>query len=341
MDHSVRTAISSVRVTEGGRSDHRVIQRGVEYLSCLGVVCLDPDSGEFPVPVIPCGLSSLVKVPARQFRLHVGICPFHAHRREGHLHQERLPFRIAEMCMGIGRHIPELILPDLDVASEDCQRVERLREFCIEIYLLIRSPATGETVSPEGFSIFCRLSCPRVHRLDECVHGSVPAASVHQVDDYTLGLGCRGSLPCTLRVQPRIALRVGVAVHSHSGCCGELRTDSVSGQGHTVISWGHDFLRTVGIGPQAGFLIGFTATSIGVSLSGHRHHCDIEKISYSGSAQMSVGESYDCRITVMVSRTPVPLLRDAGRSQLDEAERHVRTHEDVTMSAGADLRIDI
>ena len=325
MDLSIRAAVSSVRVTEGGWSYHRVIQRGVEYLSCLGVVCLDPDSGEFPVPVIPCGLGSLVKVPARQFRLHVGICPFHAHRREGHLHQERLPFRIAEMCMGIGRHIPELILPDLDVASEDCQRVERLGEFCIEICLLIRSPAAGETVSPEGFPVFGRLSCLRVHRLDECVHGSVPATSVHQVDDYTL----------------IFALRVGVAVHSHSGCCGELRTDSVSGQGHTVISWGRDFLCTVGIGPQAGFLIGFTATSIGVSLSGHRHHRDIEQISYSGSAQMSVGESDDCRITVMVSRTPVPFLRDAGRSQLDEAERHVRTHEDVTMSAGADLRIDI
>ena len=41
----------------------------------------------------------------------------------------------------------------------------------------------------------------------------------------------------------------------------------------------------------------------------------------------------------MVAGTPVPLLRDAGRSELHHAERHVRSHEHMSVSTRSDLRV--
>ena len=55
---------------------------------------------------------------------------------------------------------------------------------------------------------------------------------------------------------------------------------------------------------------------------------------------MSMRKSYHCRIVLMVAGSPVPLLRDAGWSELDHAERHIGPDKDMAVTTGTDFRID-
>ena len=56
---------------------------------------------------------------------------------------------------------------------------------------------------------------------------------------------------------------------------------------------------------------------------------------------MHVRESDYCRITVVVAGTPVPVLRDAGRSELNQSERNIGSDKDMAMPAGTDTGINI
>ena len=56
---------------------------------------------------------------------------------------------------------------------------------------------------------------------------------------------------------------------------------------------------------------------------------------------MSVGEAYHRGVAVMIAGAPVPGLRDAGRAELDGAERNAGTHEHMPVAAGTDLYVDI
>ena len=71
----------------------------------------------------------------------------------------------------------------------------------------------------------------------------------------------------------------------------------------------------------------------------YRHHGDVKQVTDASAAEMCVRETDYCRVAVMISGTPVPLLRDTGRSELHHAERHVRSHEHVSVPARSDLRI--
>ena len=56
---------------------------------------------------------------------------------------------------------------------------------------------------------------------------------------------------------------------------------------------------------------------------------------------MGVRETYHGVVAVVITGTPVPILRDAGRSQLYHSERHAGSHENMAMSSGSYLGIDI
>ena len=43
----------------------------------------------------------------------------------------------------------------------------------------------------------------------------------------------------------------------------------------------------------------------------------------------------------MVARAPVPLLRDACRTELNKAERNIGSYKYMAVSACSDLRVDI
>jgi hypothetical protein len=49
-----------------------------------------------------------------------------------------------------------------------------------------------------------------------------------------------------------------------------------------------------------------------------------------------MGKSYDGRIADMVAGAPVPLLRDACRTELDHSERHICADKDMAVAAGSD-----
>ena len=54
-----------------------------------------------------------------------------------------------------------------------------------------------------------------------------------------------------------------------------------------------------------------------------------------------MAETDDGRIGNVVSRHPVPRLRDAGGAELHGAERNVGPHEDMAVAARADIHVDI
>ena len=49
-----------------------------------------------------------------------------------------------------------------------------------------------------------------------------------------------------------------------------------------------------------------------------------------------MGKPYYGRIADMVAGTPVPLLRDACRTELDHSERYICPDKDMAVSAGSD-----
>ena len=124
-----------------------------------------------------------------------------------------------------------------------------------------------------------------------------------------------------------------VAGGSHFG------SDPISGKRHAVISRSGNLLAAVGIGPQSRLLVLLPSAGVGQPLADNRHDSDIEKVSDARAAQMSVREAYYSGVAVMISGAPVPLLRDARRSELHHAERHVRPDKHMSVPAGSDLRI--
>ena len=48
---------------------------------------------------------------------------------------------------------------------------------------------------------------------------------------------------------------------------------------------------------------------------------------------VAMRESDHCRVAVMISRTPVPFLRDAGQTELHESERNICSYEHMAVSA--------
>ena len=80
MSHAVSSAIASVSVTEYGRGNHGVVERGIEYLHGILVGCLYAYLGKFSVPGLIGSRCHSIKVPVRELGLHVSLGPVHAYR---------------------------------------------------------------------------------------------------------------------------------------------------------------------------------------------------------------------------------------------------------------------
>ena len=119
--------------------------------------------------------------------------------------------------------------------------------------------------------------------------------------------------------------------HPRGGC--HLSQDVVSEQRDAIVVRLSHFPGPVSIRPESLPAILHAACD--------RHHGNVEEVSDAGSLKMCMGESDYCRIAVMVAGAPVPLLRDAGRSELYKSERNARAHENVSVAAASDLGVNI
>ena len=138
------------------------------------------------------------------------------------------------MDVRVCRHILEFILPHLDVMSLYVDVVEWLGELCIKVDFLIVRPSSRVAVASYSNSVlYCSawrwLTSLRVHNLNECIHSSVPASTVHQVDDNTYV----------------VVVWESVAVHADMAGRGQLCNDTEACERYAVVAWFGYFLAAV------------------------------------------------------------------------------------------------
>src|SRR5690606_11583395 len=123
------------------------------------------------------------------------------------------------------------------------------------------------------------------------------------------------------------------------GCC-EFHFNAVSFQRDGIISRPRRF---IGMRKQrmiaARWIAGNTFRGFDMSDSGHHQY--VAKIANARAAEMSVRESNDDRIGIMISRAPVPALGDVYGSELHSAERNVCSEEHMPMKSCSNEWIDI
>ena len=183
----------------------------------------------------------------------------------------------------------------------------------IEELLLVCRPAAG--MAPAAYSY-------AVNDVEAGVGGAVPATAVFEVKDNG---GLAGS-------------REGVAVQTHAVGGGELGHNAVAGERNAVVAGFGHLPAAVGIGPEAGRGIVFGSAAQG-NRSGDGHDGNVKQVSDARSVQVCMAEADDRRVARVVAGRPVPFLRDAGRAQLDHAEGHAGSHENMAMASTANTGI--
>ncbi len=312
---AVGAAVRAVDVAEGRRSDQRVVKGRVEDRAGRLVGGLDPHLRQLVVPRPSGRFGRRCEVPAGKLRGEVLRGALDAHGRQSHLHEQLLALRRVELDAGIARRDRRRLRFDRLARLLVADRLRGFRELGHEVDLLILRPA--RRVTPAGET---RL----VVREEEArIGGLVPAAAVLEVEDH-------GGI---------IGRRERVAVHADARGGGELGRDAVAGQRHGVVAGLRDLLRAVGIGPQARCRILLRAAGAD-DIARDGHHRDVEQVADARTAQVRVREADDRRVALVVARAPVPRLGNARRTYLHHAEGHVGPHEDMAVTARADLRID-
>mgnify|MGYP000450061030 FL=1 len=73
----------------------------------------------------------------------------------------------------------------------------------------------------------------------------------------------------------------------------------------------------------------------------HGQECHVAQAADAGAREVHVSEADKLIVVVVVARAPVPTACGLCRTELNESERHVCTHERVSMTAGSDVLIDV
>ena len=196
---------------------------------------------------------------------------------------------------------------------DNLRRAERFRSLGNKENLLILRPSGG--ISPtRNASVTLNFNLS--------FGDFVPASSVHKVEDNRRLLRCGES----------------VAMHSHARSRSQFSEHPIAFKSYAVVSRHCHLPASVSIGPESALRSVFRASCIN-NLSHNRHHGDVEKVPDARSAEMCVRKTDDCGVRFVIARAPVPLLRYARRPELDHAERHIRTHKNVSVSSGSNLQI--
>ena len=119
----------------------------------------------------------------------------------------------------------------------------------------------------------------------------------------------------------------------------QLGVDTVAQQARAVVARAGHLVGMAEVGPEARLRLILRSAGVG-HLADDGHHRHVEQVADAGTRKVGVRESDDRRVGLMVSRAPVPILRDARGSDLHQAERDVGPDEDVSVTARPDLRID-
>ena len=126
---------------------------------------------------------------------------------------------------------------------------------------------------------------------------------------------------------------------THARCSSHLRHHAISLQRHRVISRGILLLRAVGIRPQARLLVTMMSSSI-LHLAHNWHHRHIKQVADTRTRQVRMRKTYHREVALVITRTPVPILRDAGWAHLHQTKWHIRSHKYVTVTTRTDTLIN-
>ena len=296
----VGAAVVSIHIVKHGGGNHGMIESRVEDGLSVGIGRCHLHLAQLRVPGLASLFARCFEVPAGELGLHVGAGAFHRDGRESHLHEHFL-------CgVGVAQTIVAVFSVTLHVEG-----LCRAGQLGPEENLLVPGPAGGIAVTAEG----CHLSFFVSDEFEAGIGGLVPAAAVLEVKDHggVLGGGER------------------IAVQAHAGGGGHLGHNLVTLQRNAVVTGLGHFLGTKRIAAGA------FAARLYRTRYGHDGH--VEQVSDTGSGKMHVAEADDRRITVVITGAPVPLLRNAGRAHLYQAEGNVGSHEHVAMATGSNLGI--
>ena len=208
VNHVVDAAILPVDVAECRRSNHGVIERGVEHALGSGVVGGHFNSAEAVLPLAAASSGGAIEVEARHLGSHVGMSIFAAHRRESHLHHHL--FFAAEV-----KHALHSL-------------VAQLRHALDEFVLSIKLDVTNFFVSLEhevGFAHRAPAASVAI-----TLDGVVVDTTNHRADGY--------AAHAIFEVHQHIRWfvgRIGVAMQAHACGGGEFSLDAIALEHHRII----------------------------------------------------------------------------------------------------------
>ena len=269
-------------------------------------------------PSIPCTtrlLPDAVKVPPWDF-VQILARTLGIDRRKSHLDQHLLVLPSLELQQRLatsGCHLPILLLHRIS----DNRTRERLGEDGVEVFILLPCPSASILVTTQGGIVYLLKRQGTVALVQEL-------DAVVQVED-------KASI---------LAFGEGVAVQGCTLGGSQLRLHAISVQKYGIIA-GRSTLLIVRERRGIGQDLLVARLSFQLLLTHRRHQQDVAIIATSRAAKVSVRETVNGTIRVVIARTSIPLLETCVRARMNHSIGHNGTRIGMTVAACTDERIDI
>ena len=290
----------AIHVAIERRVNKHVVHRGIEDFLGTLVVGFDLDSRQFIVPLRFGSRTDFIEGPTRHFGIQVSRRILAADGRERQFDLDRSgSFKSNHTLDGFAL---QLVFAGRSIVVEYLQRSYRLFGLHHEINLVLRTPATGETIALDGVVIYF---------LEVSIVCLVAIAFL-EVDKEAL-----------------LAFRISDAVDGSTLGSRHLRFYPIIHQ-QGVVTGSHLLIAVFIIGRGCTFDIILFATCR-AHCAGIRHQEDIAQVGTTRSAQVRMTEADDDAIRIVITGAPVPTFVDVLRTRLNHTERNIGADKDVAM----------
>ena len=153
MHFLVGAVISSVYVAVNGRSNHGMIESGIEVDFVVLVVAFYFNLSELPVPVCFRFGEVFVEIVFGHFSLQVLGCAFHACAGNSCVYEYLLPFLGVEVEAGDDGFADAFVFLD-DGCCVQLHFLKRTGEAGAEVDVLVACPPVGEAVALDGDGVY-------------------------------------------------------------------------------------------------------------------------------------------------------------------------------------------
>ena len=309
----VGSIVAAIHVAELTGSYHGMIEGGIESGTGRGIFRTDIDLPQLRIPSLVGLCADSLEIPTAQLCFHIGTSSFHAGRRQGHLQHHRLAG--IHLCPGIDRTCLSYLPTCLQAIGHQSQTLDRLCKLGIEEDALIVGPPLRIAIP------FKRMI---VYLTDITLRGRVPASTILKVDHD-------GSL---------LGLIERIAMQPYTLRGSQLSLHTIACQIAFVITRTHLLTTAVAIAPQSALRVFLRTTGIG-HLPCHRHHRHIKQVTDTRSTEVGMRVAYHGAVALVVAAAPVPLLRNAGGTQLYQSKGHIGPNKHMTMPTRSYQRVHI